>query len=107
MDILIPYLNHDGLLQYISTSMSNILNYQNDLIKQEKEIDELSRLLDALPVDLQLNSIPIACQLFDYFLQNSSSIVHYQVWLQEYCLYVEDDLLFSLNLNMKIINDNE
>ncbi|CAF4581923.1 unnamed protein product, partial [Rotaria sp. Silwood2] len=60
MEILVSFLNRDNLSQYISTSMSNILTYRNESNKQEKEIKELSRLLDALPSNINLDSILIA-----------------------------------------------
>jgi len=79
MDILIPFLNYDEISHHISRSMSNILTYQNQLTKQEKEIDELIRLLDVLPSNFHFDSLPIACQLFDYLLENSPSIQHYRL----------------------------
>lgn len=107
MEILVPFLNRDGLLQHISTAMSNILNYQNDPNRQEKEIDELSRLLDALPNHFHLDSIPIACQLFDYLLQHSPSIHHYR--LLSSCLnFIKiENRLHRIKTILLIILDNE
>lgn len=107
MEILVPFLNRDDISRHISISMSNILAYQNESNRQEKEIEELNRLLDALPSNLQLNSIPIACELFDYLLQNSPSIHHYR--LLSSCLNlmkIEDRLQRIKNILLTIL-DNE
>jgi hypothetical protein len=107
MEILVPYLNCDDLSRHISVSMSNILTYQNELTRQEKEIEELSRLLDALPTNLQLNSISIACQLFDYLLQCSPSIHHYRLLSSCLNLMKIEDRLHSIKTILLIILDNE
>lgn len=107
MEILVPFLNRNDLSQHISTSMSNILTYQNDSTKQIKEMQELSRVLDILPNNLQLDSIPIACQLFDYLLQNSPTSYHYR--LLSSCLNfmkIDDRLQHIKNILLTIL-DNE
>jgi hypothetical protein len=108
MEILVPYLNCNDLSHHISASMSNILTYQNDLTRQEKEIEELSQLLNAFPTNLQLNSIPIACQLFDYLLQSSPSIYHYR--LLSSCLNlmkIEDRLHRIKNILLTILDNDQ
>jgi hypothetical protein len=107
MEILMPFLNRDGLLQYISTSMSNILIYQNESSKYEKEIEELSRLLDALPTNLHLDSIPIACQVFDYLLQNSPSIHHYRLLSSCLNLMTIEDRLHRIKTLLLTVLDSE
>jgi len=107
MEILVPFLNPNDLLRHISVSMSNILTYQNESTKQEKEIEDLSRLFDVLPSNLQLDSIPIACQLFDYLLQNSPSINHYRLLSSCLNLMKIEDRLHHIKNILLIILDNE
>ena len=79
MEILVSFLNREDLSRHISSTISKILTSQNDSPRQEKEIEELTRLVDALPCNLHLDSIPMSGQLFDYLLQNSPSIQHYRL----------------------------
>jgi hypothetical protein len=104
MEILVPFLNHDDLSHHISTSMSNILTYQNELTRQEKEIEGLTQLLDALPTKFHLDSVPIACQLFDYLLKNNP-----QYRLLSSCLNLMkiEDRLQRIKTILLIILDNE
>ncbi|UJR37543.1 hypothetical protein I4U23_030245 [Adineta vaga] len=107
MEILLPFLNRHDLSQHISASMSNILTHQNELIQQEKEIEKLSRLFDALPSNFQLDPLPITCQLFDSLLQNVPSIHHYR--LLSSCLHLMkiEDRLHRINKILLIILDHE
>jgi hypothetical protein len=107
MEILVPFLNRDELSCHISASMSNILTYQNDSTRQEKEIEELSRLLTTLPASLHLNSIPVACQLFDYLLQNSPSVHHHHLLSSCLNLMNTDDRLRRTENILLTILDNE
>ncbi|CAF4564064.1 unnamed protein product, partial [Rotaria sp. Silwood2] len=107
MEILVSFLNRDNLSQYISTSMSNILTYRNESNKQEKEIKELSRLLDALPSKINLDSILIASQLFDYLLQNSPSIHQYRLLSSCLNLMKTEDRLQHIKTILLLILDNE
>lgn len=107
MEILVPFLNRDNLSHHISSSMSNILNYQTDIIKQNKEIEELSRILDIIPNNFQLDSIPIANQLFDYLLQNSPTIHYFRLLSSCLNLMKIDDRLQRIKIILLTILDNE
>jgi hypothetical protein len=87
--------------------MSNILTYQNDSTRQTKEIDELHQLFDVLPSKLHLDSIPIACQLFDYLLQNSPSINQYRLLTSCLNLMKTEDRLHRIKHILLTILDNE
>ncbi|CAF1528436.1 unnamed protein product [Rotaria magnacalcarata] len=107
MELLASFLNRNDLSDHITTSMSNILTYQNEPSRQEKEIDELSQVLDALPINMHIDSISIASQLFDYLLHNSPSMHHYR--LLSACLNfmkIEDRLHRIKNI-LLIILDHE
>lgn len=107
MEILIPFLNEIDLTRHISSSISNILNYQHDLIRQEKEIESLTHLLDVLPNSLQLNSIPIASELFDYLVQNSPTIHHYRLLSSCMSFMTIDDRLRRIQTIILTILDPE
>jgi hypothetical protein len=107
MEILVPFLNYDQLARHISTSMSNILTYQHDSSRQDKEIRELTQLFDALPVNVALDSISLACQLFDYFLQNLPSNHCYRLLSSCLTLMNNDDRLQRINHILITILDHE
>lgn len=104
MEILIPFLNRDELSRDISSKISNILTYQNDTTK---DIEELTRLLDALPANLHLNSIPIAGQFFDYLIQTSPSIQHYRLLSACLNFMKPEDRLLRVKQILQILLDNE
>ncbi|CAF0979391.1 unnamed protein product [Rotaria sordida] len=107
MELLVSFLNRDNLSHYITTSMSNILTYQNESNKQEKEIEELSQLLDALPTNIHFDSISIASQLFDYLLQNSPSTHQYRLLSSCLNLMKIEDRLQRIKTILLLILDNE
>ncbi|CAF1052840.1 unnamed protein product [Rotaria sp. Silwood1] len=107
MELLVPFLNRDNVSHHISISMSNILTYQNESSKQEKEIEELSRLLDALPTNINLDSISIASQLFDYLLQNLPTIHQYRLLSSCLNFMKIEDRLQRIKTILLLILDNE
>ena len=107
MELLVSFLNLDDLLNYISTSMSNILAYQDEPTRQEKEMEELSRLSDALPAKLHLHSISVADQLFDYLLQNKPSIYHHRLLTLCLNLMKVEDRLHRIKCIILLIVNNE
>ena len=108
MEILVPFLNREDLSRHISSRISNILTYQNDSTqRQDKDIEELTRLLDALPSNLHLDSIPITGQFFDYLLQNSPSIQHYRLLSACLNFMKPEDRLLRVKQILLTILDNE
>lgn len=108
MEILVPFLNREDLSRHISSRISTILTYQNDSTRrQDKDIEELTRLLDALPSNLHLDSIPIAGQFFDYLLQNSPSIQYYRLLSTCLNLMKPEDRLPRVKQILLTILDNE
>ena len=107
MEILLPFLNRHDLSQYISVSMSNILAHTTEFDQQEKELEKLTRLFDALPPNFHPDPIPIACQLFDHLLQNASTI--HQHRLLSSCLHLMkmEDRLHRITRIFLIILDHE
>ena len=82
--------------------MSNILTS-----KQEKEIQSLSELLDVLPTNANLQSIPIAGQLFDHLLQNAPSMDHYRLLSSCLSLMTSEDRLRRIENILRMILDHE
>lgn len=107
MELLASFLNRNDLSNHIVTSMQNILAYQDQSSRQEQEIQGLSQILDALPNNIQLESIDIACQLFDYLIHNSPSNHHYRLLSSCLNLMKIEDRLERIKTILSIILDNE